>query len=107
MDDSAITCDQVIESYDEKIKTIPTNFNKKKASCKIQNFYVLVAFLLITIASFIAISIQCYLLKYQAKQKRLLPLHVTNNKLKKVLYQQYNLKRSNKFKDIDIKNRIY
>ena len=57
MDDSAITCDQVIESYDEKIKTIPTNFNKKKASCKIQNLYVLVAFLLITIASFIAISI--------------------------------------------------
>ena len=56
-DDSAITCDQVIESYDEKIKTIPTNFNKKKASCKIQNLYVLVAFLLITIASFIAISI--------------------------------------------------
>ena len=57
MDDSAITCDQVIESYDEKIKTIPTNFNKKKASCKIQNLYVLVTFLLITIASFIAISI--------------------------------------------------
>ena len=57
MDDSAITWDQVIESYDEKIKTIPTNFNKKKASCKIQNLYVLVAFLLITIASFIAISI--------------------------------------------------
>ena len=57
MDDSAITCDQVIESYDEKIKTIPTNFNKKKASCKIQNLYVLVAFLLITIASFITISI--------------------------------------------------
>ena len=57
MDDSAITCDQVIESYDEKIKTIPTNFNKKKASCTIQNLYVLVAFLLITIASFIAISI--------------------------------------------------
>ena len=57
MDDSAITCDQVIESYDEKIKTIPTNFNKKKASCKIQNLYVLVAFLLITVASFIAISI--------------------------------------------------
>ena len=57
MDDSAITCDQVIESYDEKIKTIPTNFNKKKASCKIQNLYVLVAFLLITIASLTAISI--------------------------------------------------
>ena len=79
MDDSAITSDQVIESYDEKINTIPTNFNKKKASCKMQSLYVLVAFLLITIALFIAISIQCYLLKYQAKQKRLLPLHGTNN----------------------------
>ena len=57
MDDSAITSDQVIESYDEKINTIPTNFNKKKASCKMQSLYVLVAFLLITIALFIVISI--------------------------------------------------
>ena len=29
MDDSVITCDEVIESYDEEIKTIPTNFNEK------------------------------------------------------------------------------
>ena len=29
MDDSAIMCDEVIESYDEEIKTIPTNFNEK------------------------------------------------------------------------------
>ena len=29
MDDSAITCDEVIESYNEVIKTIPTNFNEK------------------------------------------------------------------------------
>ena len=28
MDDSAIICYEVIESYDEEIKTIPTNFNK-------------------------------------------------------------------------------
>ena len=27
MDDSVSTCDEVIESYDEKTKTIPTNFN--------------------------------------------------------------------------------
>ena len=27
MDDSMIKCDEVINSYDEKIKTIPTNFN--------------------------------------------------------------------------------
>ena len=29
MDDSVITSDEVIESYDEEIKTIPTNFNEK------------------------------------------------------------------------------
>ena len=25
-------CDEVIESYDEQTKTIPTNFNEKKAT---------------------------------------------------------------------------
>ena len=30
MDDSAITCDQIIESYSEETKTIPTNFDEKK-----------------------------------------------------------------------------
>ena len=28
MDDSAIICHEVIESYNEEIKTIPTNFNE-------------------------------------------------------------------------------
>ena len=50
MDDSAITCDEVIESYNDKTKTIPTIFNEKKAICKMQDFYILLAFLLITIA---------------------------------------------------------
>ena len=50
MDDSAITCDEIKESYGEEIETIPTNLNKKKATCKMQNFYMLLAFLLITIA---------------------------------------------------------
>ena len=86
MDDSAITCDEVIESCDEETYTIPTNFNEKKAFCKTQYFYILLAFLLIVIALFIAVSIYCYLLKYQAKQKHLLPFHGTNNELKQVLY---------------------
>ena len=30
MDDWAIICDEVIKSYDEEIKIIPKNFNKKK-----------------------------------------------------------------------------
>ena len=41
MDDSAITYGEIIESYDEETKTIPTNFNEKKATCKMQNFYIL------------------------------------------------------------------
>ena len=46
-----ITCDEIIESYDE------TNFNEKKATCKMQNFCILLVFLLITIALLIAVSI--------------------------------------------------
>ena len=44
------------KSYDE-IKTISTNFNEKKATCKAHNFYILLSFLLITIALLIAVSI--------------------------------------------------
>ena len=34
MDNSAVTCYEVIKSYDEETKTIPTNFNEKKVICK-------------------------------------------------------------------------
>ena len=53
MDDSAITSDEIIESYDEETKTIPTNFNEKKSIST-----------LITRALLIAVSIYCYLIKY-------------------------------------------
>ena len=74
MDNSVIMRNEVTDSYDEETKTIPTNFNGKKEIC------------LITIALLIAVSIYYYLIKYQAKQKHLLPFHDTNNELKKVLY---------------------
>ena len=38
-----ITCDEVIRPYDEKIKTIPTNFNEKEVKLlkrKIFIFYL-------------------------------------------------------------------
>ena len=76
MDDSTISCGEVIKSYDEEI-----NFNEKKAICKTQNFHILLEFLLITIALLIAISIYCYLIKY--KTKHLLLFHSTNKKLNK------------------------
>ena len=88
MDDSTIICDEVTESYDEEIKTISKNFNEKKVTCKTQNFYVLAAFLLITIALLIAVSIYCYLIKYRAKQNYLLQFQ--DKKLKEVHVNNIN-----------------
>ena len=91
IDDSVITCDNIrdtdaeaksndkAKSNDDETKI---NFDKKKGTCKTQNFYILIAFLLITIALLIAVSNYCYLRKYQAKQKYLPPFHFTNDKLK-------------------------
>ena len=76
---------KLIESYTKlspKDDSDETNFNQKKAICKTQNFYILLAFLSITIALLIAVNIYCYLIKYRAKQKHLLPFNFTNNKLK-------------------------
>ena len=63
MDDSATACDEIIGSYNEQ-----ANFNEKKGICKTQNFYILLTFLLITIALLIAVTICCYLIKYQTKK---------------------------------------
>ena len=81
-------CDEIIESQDEdadaEAKSYDeTDFMGKKATCKTLNFYISLAFLLITIALWIADSIYCYLIKYHAKQ--LLPFHYTNNELRQVL----------------------
>ena len=84
MDDSAIICKKIINEKE-------TNFKKKKKkNCKTQNFYILLAFLLITIALLIAVSIYCYLIKYQ--RKHLLPCHNTNNKLDKFCIDSINWK---------------
>ena len=40
MHNSAVTCYEVIKSYDEETKTIPTNFNEKKVICKMQTFKI-------------------------------------------------------------------
>ena len=59
MDNSTITCDKIIVTYDEE-----TNFNEKKTTSKTQNFDILPPFLLITIVLLIAVSINCYTIKY-------------------------------------------
>ena len=42
IDDSAITCDEIIGSYDKEAKTVPKNFNEKKTTIKfkIYMFYL-------------------------------------------------------------------
>ena len=50
IDDSRIICDEIID-------VTATNFNEKNITCKTQNFYILLAFLLI-ITLLIAVTIQ-------------------------------------------------
>ena len=95
--DSVISCDEIIEvakiiptksistktipSKDITTKTIPkkttsTNtiaihFSEKKATYKIKNFCISLAFLLITILLLITVSIYCCFLKHQSKQKHI------------------------------------
>ena len=70
MDDSAITCDEIIEvdteakPNNEKTKTFSKSFNEKNITYKTQNFYILLTFLLIITTLLIAVSIYCYLINY-------------------------------------------
>ena len=66
-------------------KTVSTNFNEKNIACKTQNVHIILLVLSNAIALLIAVSIYCYLIKYPAKQKHLLPFHNTNSELKQVL----------------------
>ena len=75
---------RLFKSNDEAKSDDETNFNEKKATCKTQNFYILLAFLLITLALLIAVSIYYNLIEDQAKQ--LLPVHCTSNELREVLH---------------------
>ena len=52
---------------------------KQSVKCRIS---ILLVFLLITLVLLIYVSIFCYLIKYQAKQKHLLPIHNTMNQNK-------------------------
>ena len=67
MIDSAVICDEIIELYtklsakDARLSLKDhdeeeTNFNEKKTTCKTQNLYILLAFLLIAKALFDKIS---------------------------------------------------
>ena len=69
IDDSVITCDEIIETAKSIIaksvaaKSVLANLNEKKVICRIKNVYILLAFLLIT-ATY----------KYPAKQKKIITI---------------------------------
>ena len=64
-----INCGEIIHV---ETKTTPTDYHEKYTTCKTQNFYNLLDFLLITLELLVAVSIVCYYL---------LPFHVINDKL--------------------------
>ena len=57
-------CDEIIG----ETKAIVKNFNEKKVTCTMKDFYILVAFLLITITLLTAVTFYCYLMKQQIKK---------------------------------------
>ena len=65
---SVVECDEIIDTT----KTIPpksTSTKNVSAKSTLTNFYILLAFLLITIALLIAVNI--YLIKHRSKQEHL------------------------------------
>ena len=83
IDNWKIRCDEIIESYGQDTKTIPTNFSGKKATLKSKILIFYLHFIDYD-RLLIAASIYCYFIKYRAKQ--LLPFHYTNHELRVVLY---------------------
>ena len=83
MGNSAIMCDEIKESCEEE-----THFNEKEGTPKTQNFYILLSFSLITVTLLTANSIYCYLIKYRAKGKHLLPFNFKNSELKEIRYEK-------------------
>ena len=69
IDDSESSCDEIIK----ETKTVPTETVTAKSTSVI--FYILLIFLLTTISLLITFSIYCSCIKYQARQKPLLPCH--------------------------------
>ena len=67
MDNSVMTCDEIINANAEVSHTKQKLFQQilmKKVAFKTQNFYILLAFLIITTGLLIAVNIYCYLIKY-------------------------------------------
>ena len=72
-------CHEIIDTEgklsDKETKTVTTNFNEKNATCKTKDFYILLAFFLITITLLIAVSIYYY--RININQNKNIYYHIT------------------------------
>ena len=82
IDDSVVRCDEIIDA----VQSETINFNKGKATCKMDNFSFLLAFVLTIILLLITVGIYYYYyhIKHRAKQKQILPYYYSNNELKEI-----------------------
>ena len=77
--------------------------------CKTQTFYILLTFLLITMALLIAVSIYCYRINNKQSKNIYYFYHVTNNELREISINKriINMDSDDELKKIDIKNCRY
>ena len=71
----------------------------KNMICETKSFYILLVFLLITVALLIAVCIYCCLIKYKAKKKHLLPFYIANSQI-----DLLRMESKIELKETDIKN---
>ena len=90
-------------------KTVPTNFNEKKLTCKTRSFFILKTFLLITITLLIVVNIYSYLIKHQANKNiyYYVTSQITNSNRFFVNRYIINMKSNHKLSDLNIKNCTY
>ena len=81
MNDLVITCGAIVE---EEAKTVTTSFKEEISIYKTKHFYILLAFLIITNALLIAVSIYRFLINFKAKQKHFLPSYFTTKELREM-----------------------
>ena len=68
-----IRCDEIVDAK-VKSNSKETKIVPKNVICETKSFYILLAFLLFTIALSMTVSIYCYMIKYKAIQKEIITI---------------------------------
>ena len=85
INDLVVACDEIIDPLrPEPTKTLQIIFKHRRGTCKMKNFYILLAFSLINILLLITVGSFYYYqhVKHRSKQKKILLCCHNNNKWK-------------------------